>query len=60
MSFCDLMAHFSLLLNIMLLYGCTMVYLSIHLLKFILVVFSFWQFSSSTLGIYLKKTKTLT
>ena len=37
-----------------------MVYLSIQLLKFILVVSSFWQFSSSTLGIYLKKTKTLT
>ena len=35
-------------------------YLSIHLLKFILLVSSFWQFSSSTLGIYLKKTKTLT
>ena len=29
-SFCDLTAHFFLLLNIILLYGCSMVYVFIH------------------------------
>lgn len=46
MSFCGLIAHFLLSLNNIPLYACTTVYLSIYLLKYILVDFSFWQLSS--------------
>ena len=41
MSFCVFIAHFSLALNNVTLSGCTIVYISIHLLKDILVAFKF-------------------
>ena len=43
-SFHDSIAHFFLVLNNISLSGCTPVYLSIHLLKDLLVASKFWQF----------------
>ena len=43
MSFCDSIAHFFLLLNNIPLFGCTTIYLAIHLLRDALVAFKFWQ-----------------